>query len=373
MNGFGQIGFTQEQIDLLSVAENFCRDKSPMNKVRGLIPDDRGFDPDIWAEVSALGWLAITVPEAYNGAGLSLTEAVPIAEQMGRYMLNTPFLSTTLAAQAIIIGGQADQKDQILPEISSGTAATLALSEANGDWELRNIQALATRHDTGYVLSGTKTFVMDLPEAHWVITSVKIAEQPALVIVPKAVIPETAIRREVVIDETKRSYALALDGISIPETAVMDISKIETTLDHIHLAANLLNAAEMTGSCQSCIDYTVEYLNTRKQFGKFIGSFQALKHPIVDAFVDYQKTRSLLYTAAFSFEQQDEGEIATRMAKAQADHALSYAADRSIQFHGGFGFTYDCDAQLYRRRAIFQASQYGDAHYHKQKLADLLL
>ena len=139
------------------------------------------------------------------------------------------------------------------------------------------------------------------------------------------------------------------------------------------MAANLLGAAELTGSCQSCIDYTVEYLNTRKQFGKLIGSFQALKHPTVDAFIDYQKSRSLLYTAAFSFGKQGQREIATRMAKAQADQAASFAADRSIQFHGGFGFTYDCDAQLYRRRAIFHASQYGDARYHKKKLADLLL
>ena len=153
----------------------------------------------------------------------------------------------------------------------------------------------------------------------------------------------------------------------------MDISKALTALSHIHLAANLLSAAELTGGAQSCIDYTVEYLGTRKQFGKLIGAFQALKHPTVDAFVDYQKSRSLLYTAAFNFGKQGEGEVATRMAKAKAEETMSFAADRSIQFHGGFGFTYDCDAQLYRRRAIFLASQYGDARYHKQKLADLLL
>jgi len=135
----------------------------------------------------------------------------------------------------------------------------------------------------------------------------------------------------------------------------------------------LLGAAELTGSCQSCIDYTVEYLGTRKQFGKLIGAFQALKHPTVDAFVDYQKSRSLLYAAAFNYGQQGQGEIAVRMAKSKAIDAAAFAADRSIQFHGGFGFTYDCDAQLYRRCAIFHASQHGDARYHKQKLAQLLL
>ena len=195
----------------------------------------------------------------------------------------------------------------------------------------------------------------------------------ALAVIPKAAIPETAIRREVIIDETKRSYELNLDNVLIGEAELMSADKTEIALGHIHLAANLLSAAELTGSCQSCIDYTVEYLGTRKQFGKRIGAFQALKHPTVDAFVDYQKARSLLYTAAFNFGQQGEGEIAVRMAKAKAEEVASFAADRSIQFHGGFGFTYDCDAQLYRRRAIFLASQYGDARYHKQKLADLLL
>ena len=180
-------------------------------------------------------------------------------------------------------------------------------------------------------------------------------------------------RRETLIDETQRSYELKLDGLRVAETARLDVEQTRAALERVHLAANLLGAAQMTGGCQAVIDYTVEYLNTRKQFGKLIGSFQALKHPTVDAFVDYQLSRSLLYAAAYSFERQGEGEIATRMAKAQADKALSFAADRSIQFHGGFGFTYDCDAQLYRRSGIFNASQFGDAAYHKKKLAELLL
>lgn len=370
---FGHIGFTEEQIDLLGVAETFCREKSPIEKVRALMLSDEGYDKGVWKQMGELGWLAIAIPEEFKGVGLSLTEVVPVAEQLGRYMLNSPFLSTTVAAQAVIAGGTRAQMKEILPELSGGMAATLALSEKNGDWNLSNIEAEAVLTDNGYKLSGTKTFVMDLDAAHWVIASVLIKEKPALIIIPNSDIPVSSMRREKLIDETKRGYELTLDGITVESSAVMDMDKTAIAFDHIHLVANLLGAAELTGSCQSCIDYTVEYLNTRKQFGKLIGSFQALKHPTVDAFIDYQKSRSLLYTAAFSFSKQGEGEIATRMAKAQADQAASFAADRSIQFHGGFGFTYDCDAQLYRRRAIFHASQYGDARYHKKKLADLLL
>lgn len=373
MSKLPKIGFTEEQVDMLGAAERFCREKSPMEKVRALIEDEQGFDTDVWAEIGELGWLGIAIPEEYGGVGLSLTEVVPVAEQMGRRMMHSPFAATTLAAQAILIGGTEAQKADILPKIAQGAAATLALSETNGDWNLENIKAEAMPDEKGYRLSGTKTFVADLDAAEWVITTVQLTGTIALAVIPKAAIPETAIRREVIIDETKRSYELNLDNVLIGEAELMSADKTEIALGHIHLAANLLSAAELTGSCQSCIDYTVEYLGTRKQFGKRIGAFQALKHPTVDAFVDYQKARSLLYTAAFNFGQQGEGEIAVRMAKAKAEEVASFAADRSIQFHGGFGFTYECDAQLYRRRAIFLASQYGDARYHKQKLADLLL
>ena len=373
MADFGQIGFTEEQIDMLGAAERFCREKSPMDKVRKLMESELGYNADVWTEIGALGWLGIAIPEEYGGVGLSLTEVVPVAEQMGRRMMHSPFAATTLAAQAILIGGTEAQKADILPKIAQGAAATLALSETNGDWNLENIKAEAMPDEKGYRLSDTKTFVADLKAAQWVITTVQLTGTIALAVIPKAAIPETAIRREVIIDETKRSYELNLDNVLIGEAELMSADKTEIALGHIHLAANLLSAAELTGSCQSCIDYTVEYLGTRKQFGKRIGAFQALKHPTVDAFVDYQKARSLLYTAAFNFGKQGEGEIAVRMAKAKAEETLSFAADRSIQFHGGFGFTYECDAQLYRRRAIFLASQYGDARYHKQKLADLLL
>ena len=373
MSAYGQIGITEAQIDTLSVAESFCREKSPMDIVRSLMETKLGYDEAVWKEMGALGWLAVAIPEEFGGVGLSLTEVTPLAEQLGRYMLSTPFTPTTIASQALISGATHRQKSEALPLIAQGQAATLALSEQNGDWDLTNIKTRAVKHRDGYLLDGTKTFVMDIPSAKWVIISAKLEGDMALFCVPSSDISSDYIRRETVIDETKRSYELTMDALLVSPDTLMDMDKAQATLTHIHLVANLLSAAELTGGCQSCISYTVEYLKTRKQFGKLIGSYQALKHPTVDAFVDYQKSRSLLYAAAFSFDKQGEGEIATRMAKAHADKAMSFAADRSIQFHGGFGFTYECDAQLYRRRAIFNASQYGDARYHKGKLAELLL
>jgi len=205
-----------------------------------------------------------------------LTEVVPVAEQMGRRMMHTPFVSTTLAAQAIVMGGTEAQKAEILPQIAEGAAATLALSENNADWDLSNISATAAPDGSDYVLSGKKTFVADLRAAKWIIVSIKLNDSIALAIIPKSSIPDSAIRRETIIDEIKRSYELNLEGITIGAADIMDRAKTEATLKHIHVAANLLGAAELTGSCQSCIDYTVEYLGTRKQFGKLIGAFQAL-------------------------------------------------------------------------------------------------
>lgn len=371
-----RIAISEEAVQLLDQARRFCAEKSPIDTVRVLLNDERGFDENIWSEIGALGWTAIAIDEEYGGIGLSLAETVPVMEAMGRAMMETPFYVTTLAAQALIAGASESQKQKYLPQIASGSAASLALSEPGGSWNLAEINASASGGGDTLQLSGKKVFVQHLPSAKFFITSVMIDGTPALVIIDAEQIPETAYRRETIIDETKRSYALTLDGITISPGQIMDPANMATAFSHIDIAANLLAAAEMAGGNDSVINYTLEYLNTRKQFGKYIGAYQALKHPIVDAFVEFEKARSHLYGAAASISparsNDNSGEIAVRMAKAQADTAFSYAADRSIQFHGGFGFTYECDAQLYRRRAIWHASQFGDAAWQRQKLGALL-
>lgn len=374
MQDLGRLGFSEDQGSLLEVATSFCAKRSPIAKVRQLIEDETGHDAEVWREIVELGWLGIAIPEAYGGAGLTLAEVVPVMEQMGRYLLAGPFYSTTLAAQALVAGGTEDQKRTLLPRLAEGAITTLALCEASGDWDLSNIASTATRTTTGTLqLSGTKRLVSDAGVATLIIASVICEDRPALVIIERASLGAEALRREVIVDETKRSCELCLEGIEVPAANLLDVDRVDGALKHIHLVANLLASAEMCGGIQSVIDYTLDYLKTRVQFGKLIGSYQALKHPVVDAYVSYEQTRSHVYSAAHCFNEQGVGEIATRMAKAQADTTLSFAADRAIQFHGGFGFTWDCDAQLYRRRAIWHASQYGDAAWHKEKLADLLL
>ncbi len=372
MDNLGTLGFSEEQADLMEAAARFCREKSPMEKVRQLMETDEGYDASVWREIAELGWLGIAVPEEYGGVGLSIAEVAPVMEAMGRSMMATPFFTTTLASEALLAGGTEAQKKAVLPKIVAGAPATLALAEANGDWDLRNIDALATADGDNLRLSGVKRFVADAAATKYIIVSARLDSAPALIIIEDKEVPDGALRRETIIDETKRTYELTLDGIVVPRSALFDALKLREAFERIDLAANLLASAEMAGACAACIDYTIDYLTTRKQFGRTIGSYQALKHPTVDAYVDYEQARSHVYAAAHSFNDQGAGEIAVRMAKAQTLKALSYAADRSIQFHGGFGFTYDCDAQLYRRRAAFHASQFGDEAWQRRRLAELL-
>ncbi len=366
------LGYSEEQIELLDVATSFCRDKSPIDRVRRLIDSDLGYDAEIWTEIAALGWTAIAVPESFGGVGLTLAEVVPVVEQMGRHLMASPFVASTLAAQALVAGGTDAQKAEWLPKLAEGVIGTLALSEAHGDWDLANLTTTAKSEGDSLILSGEKLFVLWAESAEIIVASVMLDGKPTLILLTAADI-KGRLRRESIIDETKRSFAISLDGLRIAKSAMLDVDKATHALAHIEQAAALLQSAEMCGGSQSVIDYTVSYLQTRKQFGKIIGEYQALKHPIVDAYVDYEKARSHLYSAASSFSDQGQGEIAVRMAKAAADGTYSFAADRAIQFHGGFGFTHDCDAGLHRRAAIFHASQFGDAAWQRAKLGNLLL
>ena len=352
-----KIALTEMQGELRDQAMRFCADKSPVSRVRELLTDKDGYDPDVWDEMRELGWLAIAIPKEYEGLGLEIADVVPIVEAMGKHLMGGPFISTTLAAQAILAGGSDVQKEDWLWRIADNVTATVALFEPSGSWDLTNVEGK------------TKVFVENLYASEIVVTTVRYEGETRLAIIPAGRIKNA--RRETIIDETKRSFTF--DVPDIGRDVLMPAELTATALERIERTANLLQAAECAGAASACIDYTVDYLQTRTQFGKPIGAYQALKHPTVDAFIESEKARSLLYAAATHFEKQGDGEIAVRMANAQGEKALSYAADRSIQFHGGFGFTYDCDAQLYRRRAMFLASQFGDAAFHRARLAELLL
>lgn len=374
------ISFSEEQAQLLEIAGTFAANKSPIAAVRRQLEAEDAVTPELWREIADLGWLGIAIPEDYGGSGLGLGEVVAIVEPMGRNLLSSPLASTTLAAQAILHGGDDEQKSQWLPQLAGGTVAALALTEAHGDWDLVNLTCTATRQGDALRLGGGKTFVTDAAMADLFLLSVALDGAPALLLMEKSALGEGALHREVVIDETRRSYGISLDGIEVPAANLLPLAGAADCLKGLHLAACLLYAAEMCGGMAGVINVTVEYLKTRRQFDHFIGAYQALKHPMVDALVGLEQARSHLYYAATVFNMADasggsggRGEVAVRMAKAQAAQAFAFASDRAIQFHGAFGFTYDCDAQLFRRRALWCEQQHGDGSHHRKHLAGLLL
>ncbi len=366
-----QIEFSEEQAMLLDTAKEFCRNKSPIATVRRNIETLETHDAVLWQEMVDLGWLGIAVPEAYGGLGMGVGSVVPVVEAMGEHLLGSPYLATTLALSAIVSSGSDEQKQAWLPDLVSGKVATVALTETDGSWLLDQIDATATAIPGGhYQLEGNKVFALDAVEAELIVASVLLEGQVRLVAIKSGDLAEDAIRREVVIDETRRSYSVSLDGVLIEPFQILPGADLES----IERTALLLLSAEVSGGLSGVLKTIVEYLTTRKQFDRLIGSYQALKHPTVDILLACEAAKSLVYSAATLVECNDQrAEVALRMAKAQGSEAFAYAGDRAVQFHGGFGFTYDCDAQLFLRRALWCQQQFGDEKYHRQLLAPLLL
>lgn len=370
--GNNALSFSEEQAMLLDVAREFCRDKSPMAAVRAQLETERGFDPAIWDEMVALGWAGIALPEACGGSGMGVASVVPVVEAMGRAMLGTPLISTTLAAQLLLRAGGAGSMEATLASIAGGSIATVALLE-NADWGDTRI---GCQLDGSGVLQGNKKYVTDAEAADLFVVPVEHAGAPALAVVKAEQLAAGAIAPNTLIDQTKRSASVDFSGVQVAQEGLLTGAAVSSALRDLYLLGALLTAAEATGSAASCLATIVEYLKTRKQFGKLIGSYQALKHPAVDILCAVDSGRSFIYHAAtlVGDEALDrDAEIACRMAKAHATETLLYAGDRAVQFHGGMGFTYECNAQLYIRRAQWSQQQYGDAQHHRKRLADLLL
>jgi acyl-CoA dehydrogenase len=366
------LALSEEQAMLMNVAQEFCRDKSPIGEVREQLASETGFDAGLWQEIAQLGWAGIALPEAAGGSGLGVAALVPVLEAMGRAMLGTPLLTTSLAGQLIARAGNAEQTERLLPDLATGTVATVALLDG-GDW---GADCLELTLSADGVLQGGKKMVADALVAQLFVVSVNQAGKPAVAVVRADQLSAGAVRSCTLIDETKRAANVDFSGVTVDDNNILDGASVAAALRDVRLLGALLIAAESTGTCGACLDTIVEYLKTRKQFGKLIGSYQALKHPTVDILIATDSSRSFIYHAATLVGDEaldEDAEIACRMAKAHASDALAYAGDRAVQFHGGMGFTYECDAQLYIRRAQWARQQYGDAQHHRKRLASLLL
>lgn len=363
------ISVTEEQGMLLDVARGFVRDQAPIEAIRSQLETDTGFDPAIWQAMVEMGWTGIALPDSVGGAGMGAGSAVPVFEALGGGLLGTPLLSTTLAGQ-LVWRAAGESAAGWLGRLCDGTVGTVAFLD-HADWGAAN---MGVTLDAAGKLVGSKHFVADAGVAESFVVVASEAGVPVLALVERTAIGDGAISGNVLIDLTKR--AANVDFTGVMPAQVLRGEAVAVALRDTLLLGALLTAAETTGAAGKCLASITEYLKTRKQFGKLIGSYQALKHPTVDIYVGMENARSFVYHGATVVGDEPlstDAEIACRMAKVSADDVMVFAGDRSVQFHGGFGFTWECDSTLFIRRAQWAQQMYGGAIHHRKRLATLLL
>jgi alkylation response protein AidB-like acyl-CoA dehydrogenase len=369
--------FSDEQEELRRTIRRFLDDKSPSTEVRRLMETPEGYDEAVWKQMAQeLGLQGLAIPEEFGGQGFTWVELGIVLEETGRALLCAPFLSTIIASTAIQNAGDAEQQKALLPGIASGeTIATFAFGEPDHGWTADDVTLEATSNDGGYVLNGTKTYVIDGGIANLIVVAARLpgtSGPEGIGLFTVSGDAEGLTRAPLdALDLTRKLERLEFKGVAA--TPLGEPGKawraIERTLNHIAVAL----AAEMVGGAQRALDMAVQYAKDRVQFGRPIGSFQAIKHMCADMLLQVESAKTATYYALWVAAADDSDlPIAAPMAKAYAADAFFKVACDNIQVHGGIGFTWEHDAHLYYRRAKSSELMFGDAPYHRELLAQRL-
>ncbi|MBQ76023.1 MAG: acyl-CoA dehydrogenase [Gammaproteobacteria bacterium] len=367
-----QFVFTEEQHQFREVVKRFLRDKSPTTEVRRLMETDDGFDPVVWKQLSEeLALPSLIVPEKYGGAGFGFVELSIVMEEMGHSLLCAPYFSSVvLAANAILNAGTEEQKLDLLPQIASGSIrATLAVTESSGRWEATAVELAAKTDGDGFILQGEKCFVVDGHTADKIIVVARLEGSDGDSGISFFVVDGEApgIKKTLLktVDPTRKLARLEFDGVQAQPLGEpgAGLDALNKTLDQAAIALS----NEMIGGTQYLMDSTVEYSKVRMQFGRVIGSFQAIKHKCADMLIQLELAKSAAYHAAAALDEGDENvPVLASMAKSAASDAYIQVAADSIQVHGGIGFTWDQDTHLWFKRAKSSEVFLGDPAYHRE-------
>jgi alkylation response protein AidB-like acyl-CoA dehydrogenase len=369
-----QFAFTDEQEQFRSAVRRFLHDKSPTTEVRRLMATAEGYDPEVWRRMSEdLALPGIHIPEQYGGAGFGMVELCIVTEELGRALLCAPYFSTTvLASNAILNGGTEAQKSILLPNLATGKRlAALAVTELKAQWDPHEIELVATRVGDGYLLDGVKSFVVDGHVADLLVVAARVA----------ATVGHEGIALFTLRADTKGVEPRLLESMD----ATRKIARIDFGGAHADLLGNLDDGAkplvrtldqaaialanEMVGGAQALFDSAVDYAKLRVQFGRTIGSFQAIKHKCADLLLDLELAKSAAYYAAQAAAADDpEWPALACLAKATASETYLRIAAECIQIHGGIGFTWDNDTHLWFKRAKSSEVFLGQPNYHRELL-----
>ncbi len=342
-----------------------------MARIRAMVADPAGLGDDDWRRMAELGWQGLLFPEEYGGSSLGMLELAIVLEEMGRALLPGPFVGTVLAGLAILAGGDGVQRARWLPRLCDGSVrATLAILEESGRWDADGVGAPARPDGGALVLSGTKRFVPEAARADLLVCAVRRADDRALALV--LVERDTrgvAITPLASMDQTRPLADVALDGVRVEPEHVLACDAA-AVLERLLDCGRIMLAADMSGGAARVLELTVEYAKVRRQFGRAIGSFQAIQHQCADMLVEVEKATVATHYAAWADAAgAADAAFAAANAKAIAGDAYRFVAARAIQVHGGIGFTWEHDLHLYFKRAQSDEVTFGDATWSRELAA----
>jgi alkylation response protein AidB-like acyl-CoA dehydrogenase len=365
-------GFTDEQDQLRESVRRFLDERCPLKEVRRIQETPSGYDPALYREIAELGWLGITIPEAYGGAGMSWLDWVVILEETGKSLFPSPMISSALAATAILDTGSEAQKQRWLPALANGSKiATLAFAEESDVIDPAATALRGEKDGDGFVLTGEKCFVVDPESADLFVVSFRTGDAPddvALVVVDADAVGLSA-KSYTMIDETKRQGNVTFDGVRVASDALLGEARgMGAAIANILDKAAVTVTAEMSGAVDSALALTTQYAKDRIQFGHPIGHYQGVKHPLAEIYTDLESFKSLLYYAAWCLENRpDEVPRYASLAKAYASECFIRTGFDSITIHGAVGFAMETDIQLFFKRSKWARPIFGDANAHYER------
>jgi alkylation response protein AidB-like acyl-CoA dehydrogenase len=358
--------YSEEQVMLREGARRFLSEKCPVERVRDIVETDDGFDADLWSAIAEQGWTAMHIPEQYGGAGFSYAETAILLHEMGRVLAPVPFLSSAvLATEAVLAGGSDEQKAEWLPGLAAGDViGTLALAEPGGGWDEASVMATAVPAGDGFAITGTKSFVTAGHVADLLVVAARLEGEVGLFVVAGEAVASAKV---VTLDTTRTQATIELTGSAAVRLGTAGWDVVERVYD----VARTALATESVGGLEQVLEMAVAYSKERKQFGRAIGSFQAVKHLCADMLVALESARSAAGYAVWALATgSDELAVAAPLAKSYCSEAYFQAAGDNIQIHGGIGFTWEHDAHLYFKRAKSTELLFGSPARQRQVLAD---
>jgi alkylation response protein AidB-like acyl-CoA dehydrogenase len=371
-------GLSDDQEALQRSAREFLARECPPALVRETAKGDDGLPRALYATMAELGWMGLMVPEKHGGLGLGVLDLALVLEELGRVAAPGPFLATQLVIAALLHAGSGAQRTRWLPRFASGSAfGTLAHLEESDRHEPEGIQARAKTTRDGYRLSGTKLFVPEAQSADvfLVAARTKAGSGPAgvtLFLVERET-KGVRVKPQQHVDLTRRFGELVLQDALVPKDALVGADgRGWPVLARVLDLAAIGIAADSLGGAQRAMQMALEYSQVREQFGRKIGSFQALKHIAAEMVADIEPARSLVWYAAYAYDRRPrEAARAAAMAKASLSEVYSRTARRSVEMHGGIGFTWEFDLQLWFKRAHTNEVSFGDPAFHRERVATL--